>query len=152
MRNIEAVAGTLQPCPGYVAAGELGIAWLRIMVAHWFRVFRARDTRARRWQVVQWTDNGQPVAAGGALYRQFHRQFFGCSRPSTEEQVRSVGGRRTEPLASSSPPLLPRPSSSAFRFPGCGVIRRCYSWLTGCWNLSTAAALVVQSLGNAVPR
>lgn len=97
---------TLQP--GYVAAGELGIAWLRIMVAHWFRVFRARDTRARRWQVVQWTDNGQPVAAGGALYRQFHRQFFGCSRPSTEEQVRSVGGRRTEPLASSSPaPLLP---------------------------------------------
>lgn len=29
------------------------------------------------------------------------------------------------------------PSSSAFRFPGCGVIRRCYSWLTGCWNLST---------------
>lgn len=48
--------------------------------------------------------------------------------------------------------LLPRPSSSAFRFPGCGVIRRCYSWLTGCWNLSTAAALVVQSLGNAVPR
>lgn len=33
--------------------------------------------------------------------------------------------------------LLPRPSSSAFRFPGCGVIRRCYSWLTGCWNLST---------------
>lgn len=41
--------------------------------------------RATRGRVVrssvQWADNGQPVA-GGALYRQFHRQFFGCSRPA----------------------------------------------------------------------
>lgn len=120
---------------------ELGIAWLRI-IAH--RVFRARDTRARRSQARsmdgQWSTGGGwriVSTVSPAVFRVF-------TAVRLEEQVRSVGGRRTEPLA----PLL-------CRFPlswlGCGVIRRCYSWLTGCWNLSTRGLGDRRiSLGNAV--
>lgn len=107
-------------------------------------MFRARDTRARRSQARSM--DGQWSTGGGwrivsivspAVFRVF-------TAVRLEEQVRSVGGRRTEPLA----PLLRRFPLSWL---GCGVIRRCYSWLTGCWNLSTRGLGDRRiSLGNAV--
>lgn len=105
-----------------------------------------------------WTDNGQPVA-GGTLSWQFHRQFFGCSWSSTEEQVlrvrlqRPVGGRRTTRALLSCAALCRGRFFPLSWSRCCRGADRCHSTIRLMVNRllePVYAALILQSLGTAL--